>query len=123
VNIDIRLVAAALRKTWAECTAVNPALSLRDRLQFYETAQFKVVSSGVVKSTSANNQHTTFDTSGEGGPTSAQAVTIYGYLIEQFDRAVSELGGQPTDLQVEQKMETYLRPVTGWTNNWMYLMK
>lgn len=88
----------------------------------YSTNSFKLIQAGQVKSTAANNQHTSFET-GEGALTPQQVVGMWAYLVEIFDTSAAELAGQPTDAQVEAQMETHLRPVTGATNNWMYLMK
>lgn len=52
-----------------------------------------------------------------------EVLAVWVYLVEQFDRAKAALGGAPTDAQIEAQMETYLRPVYGYTDNWMYIAK
>lgn len=91
---------------------------------------------------SANGQHAVFETGGTGGQSVSpqEMLDVWVYLIELFDRAVGDLqagnpiwgtGGElattpipmPTDAEVEAQMETYLRPIASYTDNWMYLAK
>ncbi len=121
LNTDSRFCLAALRSVWG--TAASRPTSLRDALQAKSDTQFSIVAAGGIKSTSANGQHTIFSEKNGQGPIPAEVLAVWVYLVELFDRATGELGGTPTDTLVEAKMETYLRPVTGYTDNWMYLAK
>ena len=102
----------------------NPALPLRDELLKKSSRAFKLVSSGPIKSVSNGPHHVQMDVSGEGGsPTPTQMLEVWQYLIELFDRATLDLGGQQADDVTEVQMEAYLRPITGYTTNWNYIAK
>ena len=57
------------------------------------------------------------------GVTPSDANDAWVYLVELFDRAKVEIGGAPSDAVVRDKIETYLRPMTGYQNDWTYLRK
>jgi hypothetical protein len=123
---------AMLRKAWGECSATNPAGKLRDALLSYSSQVVGLVSvAGVVRSTSANGQHTVFDTGGgksgaDGNPTVEQIAQGWTYLVDEYDRAATELGALKdgtADDEIEAQMEANLRPVHPGKTNWMYLMK
>lgn len=126
MNVDVRFLLAALRKAWAEVNASNPKPALRDYLIVKSNAQFPLVGSGAIKSTAANGQHTQFDDSGA-SPSASDVLSAWNYLVERFDAAKATLISSgiaaPTDMQVEAQMETDLRPIAGYTNNFMYLSK
>jgi hypothetical protein len=143
MNTDARFLLQALRSVWATVSASssNPKPSLRAALDTKATAQFNLVSSGAIKSTSANGQRTEFNDS-PGQPNPAEVLNAWVYLVEIFDRATAYLQqvsfegastydmrwtgppiAAPTDAQVEPQMEIFLRPVTGCSGNYMYLAK
>jgi len=126
VDISQRFLLAALRSVWGEISIITPTPPpLRAALQAKSDAQFSMVQNGAVGVVSGNGHHVSFQKGGgEGGEVSPQQVLdAWVYLVEIFDRSFGDLGGTPTDTAVEAQMETYLRPITGYTNNWMYLSK
>lgn len=108
---------------WGTIQAASaPKPSLRVSLQAKADAQFALVSSGSIREVSANGQNVTLSNDPM-AITPQSVLDAWTYLVDTFDRAYAALGGTPTDDLVEAKMETYLRPVTGYTNNFMYLSK
>ncbi|MDB6022922.1 MAG: hypothetical protein JWQ04_2779 [Pedosphaera sp.] len=57
------------------------------------------------------------------GLTPVAVTELFEEFLTRYDDAVAELGGQPTDEQIFQQMMLYLRSITGFTPNWMYLAK
>lgn len=124
MNIDQRFMLAALRNVWGICkVAPSP---LRDALQAKSDSYFTMVSQGQIKTASGNGQMAELDIQ-SGAPTPSLLLSMWVYLVDMFDNSTTDLkcGGNnaPTDTQVEAQMETYLRPITGYTNNWMYISK
>lgn len=87
------------------------------------TAQSTIIQNGAIKTVMANGQTTTFADFSAGDLTAAQFTEIWVYLVDEYDRAESELAAGSTDAQIETQMESNLRPVKGWTDNWMYISK
>lgn len=123
---------AMLRKAWGECTASDPVGKLREVLLSYSSQVVGLVSvAGAIRSTSANGQHTTFDTGGGSkGSDGLSSVEDFAkgwtYLVDEYDRAATELGANTDGTQdeaIETQMEANLRPVHPGKTNWMYLMK
>lgn len=127
MTVDLKIVLSALRKAYADAIAANPAVALRTKLLSLSGAAFQTISAGAIKSTSANGQHVSFSDSVDSGPSAADMVSVWTYLIEKFDLAKATLinGGipQPTDDQIEAQMELYLRPISSYTDNFMFLSK
>jgi hypothetical protein len=106
---------------WKGCLASDPVGSLRETLTGKVVEVMGALGGGAVKSTSANGQHTTFVVEGLTLQVTGEAWT---YLVDEYDRAASELGvDPPVDLDVYNRMYSNLRPVHPGKTNWMYLMK
>ena len=125
MSVSVRVALAALRSVWAECkAATDPKPKLIDALNDRAGGGVAALSGGSVRSTSGNGHHVTFsDSSGGNNPTGADMVEMYVYLTELHDRAKSFLGGEPEDQAIETQMELYLRPVTGYQNDWRFMVK
>ena len=118
---NVRFALAALRNVWGKCST-SPG-TLRSALQAQRDAQFLSVSQGGIKTVSINGRMTSFADSGSGQFTPTEILEMWVYLVELYDRAVNDLGQGKTDLVIETQMETYLRPITSYTDNYMYLAK
>lgn len=86
-----------------------------------------LIQAGTVKTNIANGHTTEFDSA---GMTSREVVDMWVYLVEEYDRAATELNfvgstyvSAAQDLLIMAQMETNLRPVVNYTNNWMFLQK
>lgn len=99
-------------------------------------SQFEAIASGSVKTVAGNGHSLTFKTAGEGGATPEDMVGVWGFLIEKYDQAVTELGAayvfttdNAGDFTAEignaivERMVTYIRPITGTISNFMYMSK
>jgi hypothetical protein len=122
MQTDARIGLAALRKAWLECSTARPVVPLRTKLLQESGAAFDVIAGGEFRSTSGSNRHVTLAGSDSNGPSQSDISVMWTYLIELYDRAVVDLG-QVSDALLEARMETYLRPVYGTNENWMYLQK
>lgn len=98
--------------------------------------RFEAIASGSIKSTSGNGHTVTFKTGAEGGVNPEDMVGVWGFLIEKFDQAVTELGDSyvfTTENQADftneigdaivARIVTYLRPISGYVSNFMYMSK
>jgi hypothetical protein len=122
MTTDVRIGLAALRKAWLECSAARPVVPLRTKLLQESGAAFDIISGGEIRSTSGSNRHVTLAGSDSNGPSQSDISVMWTYLVELYDRALAELGAVG-DAAIEARMETYLRPVYGTNENWMYLQK
>ncbi len=118
MTVGNRIIVAALRKVWADLANDG---SLRQALIDASISLLRLIESGQVKSTSGNGHMTVFETSG-GRVSVADAVEVYTYLVEEFDRAKDAIGSDDDETIMEQVI-TNLRPRTGATDNFMYIMK
>lgn len=124
MSVSSRIALAALRSLWSECRAARPAKKLKDGLDDKVALKFTAVSSGAIQSTSGSGRSVTFfSTATSNDPSAADLVECYIYLRELYDRALTALGGSPTDAAIETQMETYLRPLSGYQNDWRMLQR
>ncbi len=105
---------------WAQSGGAAPATPLRDFLVSKAIEMRQVVSAGTIKMNSSNGHITEFE---RNGITQSEAVQIWVYLVDEFDRAQAQLSGTPTDTQVKIQMEANLRPVKNYSDNWMFQVK
>jgi hypothetical protein len=100
---------------------------LRPALQAKSDAAFDVIAGGSILSVSGDGQSVSMEGSSVALFTPQMAVDMWGYLIERFDNSKTSLiqagNAAPTDAQVEADMEAKMRPVMGYTDNWMYVSK
>ena len=124
MNVDARIIVAALHRVWTlDCQSGEGPTRLRDALISRSGVLFDQVSTGGIKAVTANGRSTVFADAGIGQLTPMETLTVWEYLVELFDRAVGDLGGSPTDLQVEVRMESYIRPITNYTTDFTHLFK
>ena len=122
MQISSRILKAALWQVWIPISALQ-APNLRAVLQAQAAAQITITSAGTIRSTTANGQTTEFSGFGPGVITQSQFVEVWVYLVDEYDRANSELPAGATDVQIETQMEANLRPIVNTTDNWMYIAK
>lgn len=123
MHVSNRIVKAALMDAWAYTKALNPSggTALRDVLVQNVLDSRQLIAGGQIKTTSNDGHMTSFATGS--GLGASDIVEVWVYLVEEFDRAKSDLGGDPDDTTVEARMESQLRPMFGYTGNYMYLSK
>lgn len=89
--------------------------------------QFDFAETGDISSASANGHAVTLAKGANETLSQTDVLAVWVYLVELFDRAASALGVDVTDLsvhaQIKTQMETYLRPVCGYTTNFAYILK
>lgn len=120
LNVDTRIIRAALQRAYSECSVGNPR-PLLSVLTDKSNAAFDLVSSGAVSSVTENGQTTEFDLSGpNGAPSSSVMLAIWTYLIELHERAVSALPADSDDPLIFAQICSYLRPITGYVDDWRF---
>jgi hypothetical protein len=120
VNVSLRFALAALRSAYTTASTANPVVALRVELLSRSNTIFETMAAGSVKSVSANGQMVTLADYSE-GPTPTHIAEMWTFLVDLFDRSKSDLGGTPSDADVEAEMETHLRDVAGYQNDWSML--
>lgn len=130
MNVAIRQIKLALwdvaKVVWPlfPNTAADPvAPGLRATLITTSLTARALIASGTIQFSSANGHVTRFAEGSKAVISSADIAEVWVYLVEEFDRAQSEIGGSPTDAQIVALMESNLRPCMGHTNNFQFLSK
>ena len=120
MSVNTRVALAALRSALAECGAAT-GKKLKAVLDAKASEKFDAVSGGAISQSSGSGRSVSFFGAGASSdPTAGDMVEVYIYLRELYDRALVALGAPQTDIAIETQMETYLRPVTGYVNDWRF---
>lgn len=122
MDISARYLRLVLRKVFNDCK-VGKELKLRDALEAAAIESLEMLTNGSISSNSSAGHSTMFSGFGAGKLTALEVAEAWEFLVEQFDLAVSELSGAPTDEQVYNQMHANLAPIVGTTSNFMYLSK
>lgn len=124
--VDLKLAVAALRNVWGPLPQGGTG-ALRPALQTRCDAAFAAVVGGSVQRMSGNGQDVSFFTPSMAQMSPQDVVDMWVFLVERFDTQKLTLqtagNANPTDLQVETSMEADMRPVFGYTDNWMFMTK
>ena len=119
MSVNTRVALAALRSALAECGAAT-GKKLKAVLDAKASEKFDAVSGGAISQSSGSGRSVSFfGAGGSNDPTAGDMVEVYIYLRELYDRALAALGAT-TDALLAAQMETYLRPVKGYVNDWRF---
>ena len=130
--VAMRLLKAALRDIWAQVLAQpeDGAVTLRQFLLNQEIASRASIAGGQIVTITANGHTAEFSQPGGAGLNQIDIVQMWDYLVDEFDNAATELevtSGEVADgtkdAQIEARMEARLRPIKGFTTNFMFLSK
>lgn len=125
MQIDARILKSALWSVWLPIAGINPP-GLRLALQTQATLTSQILAGGPIQRIVANGQEVQLAATGFGlDYKTLNAMWVY--LVDEYDRATTELGyvvpDTTHDTAIEIQMEANLRPITGYTDNWMWLPK
>ncbi len=130
--IAMRLMKAALRDVWAQVLAQpeEGAVFLRQFLLNKEIESRAAIAGGQIINITANGHTAEFSQPGGVGLNQIDIVQMWDYLVDEFDNAAAELevtadeiADGTKDAQIEARMEVRLRPIKGFTTNFMFLSK
>jgi hypothetical protein len=125
VTEDPRIVAAFLRQAGRD--AADSQKTLREQLDAIEGDALSLIRDGSISQVSRASASHNYFSFGPGRITQTQIVSIAAFLISLHADAVVALGiAAPVvddNAAIQAQMESKLRPVKGYTSNFMYLAK
>jgi hypothetical protein len=103
----------------------GPQPDFYDALKAVAYGQLAITKSGRLLEVSSGNGHMSKFSlpAAQTGLTPVAITELFEEFLTRYDDAVADLGGNPTDEQIFQQMLGYLRSITGYIANWMYLAK